>query len=82
MFCDDSIRIPVSRELKKDFQQACRATNGKSMCTVSRDLFTSFTKSVRKALVFPGNYETPDYSQVIEASVQKEGAGFWRRKRP
>ena len=82
MFCfDDSIRIPVSREGKREFQQACKATNGKHMTTVARDLFSAYIKAVRKAMVFPGNYEAPNYQEVITTATHKEGVGLWIPKR-
>lgn len=73
MYFDDSIRVPVSREMKKDFQQACRFANSKSMTTVSRDLFAAFVKGIRKAAVFPGNYEAPNYEEVVDIASGKEG---------
>lgn len=80
LFFDASIRIPVSKEEKQDFQHACKMAR-KLMSPVIRDLIAGYTKATRKAMVFPGNYEVPNHRELVETTVSKEGGALWMPKR-
>ena len=73
LFCDDSVRAPMSKEEKHNFQQACKMAR-KLMAPVIRDLCAAYTKATRKAMVFPGNYEVPNHRTIVDTAVQKESS--------
>ena len=82
MLSESSVRTPVDSDSKRAFKHACKACNGKLMAPVIRDLMSGFVKAVRKAVVFPGNYEAPNYQEVLGVAVEKERAESWMSKRP